>query len=193
MLRYYPSWSQDRELCLAAKRKRRRNEAQKKKEKAMKKFVLALMVLALFTMTGAAFAVGTATTNLSVTADVQNACRISTGPGTVNFGSYDPTAISDNTAGTTSFQYQCTQGTTNYVYITRTNVMTDGSGNNLNYSLYSDAGMTTVFPKQKSEVTSPPTSSNNSPVTVNIYGKIAAQQNVPAGSYSETDTITVEW
>jgi spore coat protein U-like protein len=158
----------------------------------VKKFILAVMAVALLTMTGAAFAAGTATTNLSVTTNVQDACRISSNPGTVDFGNYDPTDPSDNTAGQTSFGYKCSKGTNYKVYITRNNQMLMGGADSLSYDLYSDASRTIVFPAIPADATQQ-TSANNGVVTVNIYGKIPAGQDVSAGAHTENDTITIEY
>jgi spore coat protein U-like protein len=157
----------------------------------VKKFVLAVMAVALLTMTGAAFA-APATTNLSVTANVQDACRISSNPGTVNFGTYDPTDTSDNIAGTTSFGYKCSKGTNYKVYITRNNVMTSSGSDTLTYDLYSNTGRTTVFPATAAAATQQQSTSNGE-VTVDIYGKIGAGQDVSSDTYTESDTITVDY
>jgi spore coat protein U-like protein len=186
------SWSQKKqELCLAAKIIKKDVERRKKKEEeTVKKFVLAVMVLALLTVTGTAFA-ATASTSLSVTANVQDACRISSNPGTVDFGTYDPTDTSPNIAGQTSFGYKCSKGTNYKVYITRTKQMLMGT-DSLSYDLYSDAGRTVVFPAVAADATQQ-TSANNGEVTVNIYGKIPAGQDVSAGVHTETDTITIDY
>ncbi len=157
----------------------------------MKKLVLAVVVAALIIMTGAAFA-ATATNNLTVQANVQNVCTISSAPGTVDFGNYDPTSTSDNTAGQTSFGYKCTKNASFKVYITRNNQMLMGGVDPLTYDLYSDAGRTTVFPATSGGATAQ-TSPDNGQKTMNIYGKIPNSQNVIAGMHTETDVITIEY
>jgi spore coat protein U-like protein len=164
----------------------------KKEEKVMRKLVLAVMVVALLTMTGAAYAASPATATLSVTANVQDACRISTGPGTVDFGTYDPTDLTPNTVGQTSFGYKCSKGTDYKVYITRNNQMLMGGADPLDYDLYSDASRTISFPAAAADATQQ-TSLNNGEVTVNIYGKIPEGQDVSAGVHTEDDTITIEY
>ncbi len=156
----------------------------------MKKLVLAVVVAALIIMTGAAFA-ATATNNLTVQANVQNVCTISTAPGTVDFGSYDPTSTTDNTAGHTTFGYKCTKGATFKIYIARNNQMLAGA-EVLAYDLYSDAARTTVFPATLGAASSQ-TSTSNGQVTVDIYGKIPNSQDVTSGVHSETDIITINY
>ncbi len=157
----------------------------------MKKLVWAVVVVAVFAMTGAASA-ATATNNLSVQANVQNVCTISLAPGTVDFGNYDPTSTTDNIAGQTSFGYKCTKGASFKVFITRNNQMLLGGVDPLTYDLYSDAGRTTVFPATSGTATAQ-TSTDNGQKTVNIYGKIPNSQNVISGLHTETDVITIEY
>ncbi|SPQ00599.1 putative Protein U [Candidatus Sulfobium mesophilum] len=157
----------------------------------MKKLVLVVVAVALIAMTGAAFA-ATATSNLTVTANVQNVCTISSAPGTVDFGNYDPTSTTDNIAGSTSFGYKCTKGTVFRSYITRTNQMLMGGVDPLTYDLYADAARTTVFPATFAAASSQ-TSPDNGQKTMNIYGKIPNSQNVLSGVHTETDVITIEY
>lgn len=156
----------------------------------MKK-VLAVTVVALFTMAGAAFA-GQATNNLTVTANVQNVCTITSVAGSVDFGSYDPTSTTDNTSGQTSFNYKCTKGASFKMYITRNNQMLMSGADALTYELYSDNGRTTVFPATNGAASSQASPDNGSK-TVNIYGKIPNSQNVTAGVHTETDVITIDY
>ncbi len=157
----------------------------------MKKLVLAVVVAALIIMTGAAFA-ATATNNLTVQATVLNVCTISSAPGNVDFGNYDPTSTTDNIAGQTSFGYKCTKNASFKIYITRNNQMLMGGVDALNYDLYSDAGRTAVFPATSGAATAQ-TSTDNGQKTVNIYGKVPNSQNVTAGLHTEIDVITIEY
>lgn len=153
----------------------------------MRKILLAM--LAVLAMGGTAMA-ATATSNLTVTANVTNGCRIDSVTN-VAFGSYDPTSAADNIAGSGSIVSRCTKNTTYRIYVTGTRVMINGV-NNLNFELYSDTGRTAVFPSTFAGA-SPSTSASNAPVPTNVYGKITALQDVPAGAYSATLTATVEY
>jgi spore coat protein U-like protein len=155
----------------------------------MKKFVLAVIGIALFAMTGVAFA-AQVTNNIQVLASVANTCRITTAATNVNFGDYDPMSIIDDTDGVSSIGFRCTKGLEYWTYIQRTNSMSSGS-NNLTYQLYTDAGLTTAWATSKSG--SGTISLNNQPQSIVINGKITAGQDVPAGSYSENVTVTIEW
>lgn len=154
----------------------------------MKRFISVLVAVITVAMAGAAMA-ATATNNLQVTASAISNCRIDSVTN-VAFGNYDPTSASDNTAGSGSIVLRCTKGTTYWTYVAGTRQMTDGT-NNLNFELYSDSGRSSVYASTKTGGGA--TASNNSAVTSNIYGKVTAQQDVPAGSYSATLTATVEY
>ncbi len=156
----------------------------------MKKYVLAVMVVALFVMTGAAFA-GTATDNITVSATVIDTCRITTTANDISFGDYDPTDTSDNTAGSSSIEFRCTKNLTYYPYITGSRTMTDGT-NNLTYELYSDVGSSIPWATSKATATAI-VSPGNAKRTIPINGKITAEQDVPAGYYSEDVVVTIEY
>ena len=69
--------------------------------------------------------------------------------------------------------------------------MTSGV-NNLLYTIYSDAGRTALW-ASSSVAPFDFSAVDNAPVTANIYGKIAALQDVAVGAYSETVTVTVTY
>lgn len=149
---------------------------------------------------GAAFG-GSDTANLTVGATVVDNCIISTSD--LTFGNYDP--IFANAAatldGSGSVTITCTTGasaaitlgqganadagSTDAVPLRR---MTDGT-NFLSYFLYSNAGLTTVWGNEEnSDVEA--TGDGEADLRP-VYGSVAAAQNVPAGSYSDTVVATV--
>jgi spore coat protein U-like protein len=69
--------------------------------------------------------------------------------------------------------------------------MTDGT-DTLNYELYSDAPRSSIWGSTLATGESY-TSTSNAETTYDIYGRVPALQDVGAGSYSDTVTITVEW
>ena len=145
---------------------------------------------------------GTATGTFQVTATVVNSCKINSA-GALAFGNYDPTSASPTT-GSSQISVNCTKGD---VYTIALNyganggsaanrIMSDGAGNNLNYNLYTDSGYTLVWNSTcgagnncDGGTGAGPGAGNAQTYTVN--GQIAAGQNVPAGSYSDTITLTV--
>jgi spore coat protein U-like protein len=153
-------------------------------------FCIFLLFSVLFKVSGAVFA-ETATTNVTVTANVQGVCKFSSDPKNMDFGGYDPTSTVDNVVGHTLFRYRCATGTTYRLFVTRTNQMLMGA-NPVSYELYSNAGRTTVFPATAGSA-APKTNTNNGEVSVNIYGKMPHSQDVLPGVYTETNVITIEY
>lgn len=66
--------------------------------------------------------------------------------------------------------------------------MSDGSGNYLNYGLYTDASHIIVWGDGTGGSSMQPGGSN-----VVVYGRIPALQKVKPGSYNDSVMITVEW
>lgn len=145
----------------------------------------------------------TKTANLGVSAEVANNCLISTSP--VAFGAYDPIDTHSAAAlnGTGTVTVTCTldaattvtlgqganadTGSTNAAPLRR---MLAGSSY-ISYALFSDAGRTTVWGNEASvdvDHTGTGTATN-----LTVYGRVAAAQNVPAGSYADTVVATVEF
>ncbi len=141
----------------------------------------------------------TNTADLAVSATVTTTCSISTTP--LAFGNYDPVAgtLVDATATVT---VACTQGATATVTLGQgahagggsTNDapvrrMTSGA-NALSYALYSDSGRQTVW--GNSALTGVGyTAPSNAPNVMTVYGRIGANQNIPAGTYTDTVVATV--
>jgi spore coat protein U-like protein len=126
-----------------------------------------------------------------VTATVAESCRITSVPD-INFGAYDPTDPAPNDeAG--SINLRCVRGTDYGTYITGTREMDSvTSGDTLTFELYSDAGHTTAYLDATPGITG--TALSNAEITSDIYGRIAALQDVGVGAdYTVTLTATVEY
>ncbi|QHI98828.1 fimbrial major subunit CsuA/B family protein [Xylophilus rhododendri] len=149
-------------------------------------------------------AAGTANDNLSVVATVAATCTITATGGTLNFGPYDPVGNNAATAltGTGSVSTTCTTGSDVKVTLgeglnkdsgstasSPLRRMTDGSSHYLTYTLFSDAGMGTVWGNDTNTGLS--TTGTGAPSSLTVYGSIPAGQNVPAGSYADTVIATV--
>jgi spore coat protein U-like protein len=135
---------------------------------------------------------------LNVTATVEHACLV-TG-GNLSFGNYEPLSGAPVNA-TADFTVTCTLGSTASITLDQgsnpdaastddnpVRRMTDGA-NYLQYNLYSDAGYSQVWGNSPASDVSTVGTGNAEIVTV--YGTIPGGQNVPAGNYSDTVTITV--
>jgi spore coat protein U-like protein len=153
----------------------------------MKKLMIGLMVVAMVAMAGMAMA-ATKTNNLSVTASVAASCSIQS-VADISFGAYDPTSAS-NTDAAGNMIFKCVKSTSYKTYITGTRSMS-GGGDNLAFTLWTDAGRTATFPSDNSAGGT--TAPNGNAITKDIYGRIAALQDVGAASYTATLVATVEY
>ncbi len=144
----------------------------------------------------------TSTANLSVTASVAANCSISTAP--VAFGSYDPVTANASTAlnGTGTVSVNCTSGASTTITLgqgSNANTgstdaaparrMKDAGTDYLSYSLYSDSGRTTVWGNTAG--TGLASTGTGTLTALTVYGAVAAGQNVPTGSYTDTVVATV--
>lgn len=140
----------------------------------------------------------TATTTFPVSATVLKVCVVTANP--LNFGNYDPTSATD-LDGTTTVQTLCTVGTSYTVGLNAgtgsgatvsARKMTNGA-NTLNYALYQDTGRSTNWGNTPGTDTPTAVTAPIGLSTVSVYGRVAASQNVPVGSYSDTVTVTVTY
>jgi len=154
----------------------------------MKKIIL-LVMAGLILLTGATVMAATDTSSLGASASVAASCSVSSVTA-LDFGTYDPTSASNDDDGVGDLSFSCTKGTAWDVYITGARTMTDGT-DTLNFEVYSEAGRSTVFPSASG--TNNGTAADNNTITQNLYGRIAASQDVQVGSYSGSVTVTVEY
>jgi spore coat protein U-like protein len=150
-------------------------------------FIVLVVVCAFF---AANLAMATESTlPLNVTASVANSCTVSAVTG-IAFGAYDPTSASplDQTG---SISFKCVRGTSYKTFITGTRTMT-GAGGSLPFLLFSDSGHTTPFANDNT--VGGATAADINTINTNVYGRIAAGQDVAVGSdYAVALTATVEY
>ncbi|MBD2326396.1 spore coat U domain-containing protein [Alkalinema sp. FACHB-956] len=161
------------------------------------------LVLGVITGASAASA-GTATANLGTSASVTANCTISTAP--IGFGAYDPivanASIPLDATGTVTVT--CTNGAPTVVTLGQGSNADTGSTDAaplrrmangaamMSYSLYSDAGRTTVWGNTAGTGTSQ--NGTGSAQNLTVYGQVAAGQNlVTTGSYADTVVATVSF
>ena len=144
---------------------------------------------------------GTATSNMSVTATVSANCTISAG--SLAFGTYDPVVTNATTAlnGTATLSVTCTNGAASTLTLGQGSNANTGStdtaplrrlksGTNfLSYSVYQDSGRTTTWGNTAGTGVSYTGTGTTGSVTV--FGAVAAGQNVPGGSYTDTVVATI--
>ena len=154
------------------------------------------VVVSLLLASGPARAAGSDTDTITVTATVNEDCSITTNA--LAFGVYDSLANSPSDASTT-LDVQCTSGTSYDVLLdagagsgatVATREMTAGA-NTLNYTLYQDAGRTTVWGDSNPNKVSGTGTGSTQALTV--YGRVFASQAAAPGSYSDTVVATVSW
>jgi len=142
----------------------------------------------------------TATANLGVSATVTNNCTISTVA--LAFGSYDPVVAnaSTNLDGTGTVVVACTKGSTATIGLgLGSNAsgsirrMRDGGTNYLTYELYQDTGRSTVWGNSGAALLSPVAAPSKAARNFTVYGRVTSNQDVPAGSYTDTVVATVNF
>ena len=126
-------------------------------------------------------------------AEAAPACTISTTG--VAFGTYDPTAATADD-GVGSVTLDCAKNQRNAVVAIGTggggsysNRRMTGTATNLPYNLYTNSGRTIVWGNGSSGTSTVTVQGGITALTV--YGRIPPQQNVRAGSYSDSVVVTV--
>lgn len=169
--------------------------------------VAALLVSVGLLSVGHTAIAATATANLEVSATVNSSCTIQTSP--LAFGTYDPAATSPTDA-TGQVTIACVKGSVPVISLgaglhsadTAARKMATASGtDSLNYFLYKpDADGTScslaqpaVWGNQDTERLSLAAVQSINPTAYSVCGRITAGQDVPAGTYQDTVTATVEF
>jgi spore coat protein U-like protein len=141
----------------------------------------------------------TASANLGLTATVSNNCTI--GTVSLGFGTYDPVAANASTDldGSGTVVVACTKGATATIGLGlgssatgSTRRVTDGSSF-LTYELYSDASHSTVWGNSGSALVTAAAATSRTPRNFTVYGRIPSNQDVSAGTYSDTVVATVNF
>lgn len=144
----------------------------------------------------------TPTATMQARAVISPACAIAANS-TLAFGSYDPSAATPTDA-TATIGFRCTLNSIFDIGLGGTvgaRTMAGPGGDTLAYELYSDAGRTvtwgnaqdtsTIAADDAADTTGNGISTLNTAQSRTVYGRIPAGQDVNAGSYSNTVTITI--
>ena len=149
---------------------------------------------------------GTTSSTFTVTATVSPSCQINS-TGAIAFGTYDPVVANKTVpaAANGSVAVTCTKTTVANVSLDQglaptasstcvspTRQMKSGT-NALGYAIYQDAAFTKPWGCDASNQNSFTSASGVTPQTLVTYGQIAAAQDVPTGSYTDTVTVTVSF
>jgi spore coat protein U-like protein len=144
------------------------------------------------------------TGSFNVTANVANSCRITATPD-LAFGAYDPADTHFTAAldGQSSISVRCTKGTAATVALGQGGSPAAGSTcaaplrqmaagtERLRYDLYRDTARTQAWGCDAASSQGFTAASSNTATTLQTYGRIPAGQDVAAGSYADTVTVTV--
>lgn len=169
----------------------------------MRKVLTALLTTAaLFGVANGALAANPATTTFTVTATVLKNCTVTALP--LAFGVYTPgagalavnTTVSISCTLSTPFNTELTAGTTSGATIAQ-RLLSNGSGNTLQYNLYTTSALSTPWGTTVGTNTVAGTGAGmDTPVVQTVYGQLvdsAANQAVPPGTYSDTITVNVAY
>lgn len=143
---------------------------------------------------------GTDSRFFTVTTTIVAECSVVTTP--LNFGNYDPVSANAATPAdaTTVIQVYCTSGTPvtvgldNGLYaVGAARNMNGPASDRLGYQLYKDAGRATIW--NTTNLNSGTSTSKLIPINSGFtaYGRVAAGQDVRAGSYTDTIQVTVNY
>jgi spore coat protein U-like protein len=155
------------------------------------------MVLGAIALLGGEARAATATTTFNVQMTIAASCIINSAS-TLNFGSSG--VIAANVDQTSTLQVQCTNTTPYTISLdagTGTGAtvaarkMTNGA-NTITYSLYSDAGRTTVWGNTIGTNTVAGTG-NGASQPYTVYGRVPPQTTPAAALYTDTITVTVTY
>lgn len=136
---------------------------------------------------------GTTSAAINVSANVASNCKF-TGVNTLFFGDYDFQATSPlDVTGQTNLS--CTKGTSVTLSINNgqnalgpQRRLTDGSGNLLNYQIYTSASRTTIW---NTTNTVSFVASSSTVTTIPLYGRMPAGQSGGSGTGGYTDIVTI--
>lgn len=140
---------------------------------------------------------GTDSDSMTVTATVIASCDITTNP--MAFGNYNPVSGTP-LDGATTLSVHCTNGTPYEIAMNAgsgagatipSRRMTYGS-DTLNYSIYRDSNRSNLWGQTTGSnvLTGTGTGAAQS---LNVYGRIPVNQTAPAGSYTDTVTVTLTY
>lgn len=146
---------------------------------------------------------GTSTGTMNVTATVGKSCNFTSG--NLAFGNYDPIVANSATPlkitdTTTALSLSCSANTTATISLNNglnnascsgsATCMADGSGDYLNYAVYTNNTFATVW---NGVNTVSYTSTSPGVPALKVNAQIPAAQNVPANSYTDTVTATANF
>jgi spore coat protein U-like protein len=150
----------------------------------MQKKMRGLAALLIILLAARPAVAGQASATFGVSATVLTNCTVTAS--NLNFGNYSASAASP-TNMSTSLSVTCTNG------LAYTVDLNGGNSHSLNYQLYTTNGYASIFGDGTGGTITVSGSGNGSAQSIPVYGQIATAQYVPAGSYSDTISVTVNY
>ena len=170
----------------------------------MRKLLLATLSAGSLVAAVGSVGAATTTTTFNVSATVAANCLASATA--LSFGTYTPAA--GNVTSNTTISVRCTKNTAFTVALNggsttggtiSQRLLSDGSGNSLQYNLYRDAAFTQLFGDGTSGTTAGGTGNGMAPasaVAVSVYGQLPDTTNNqarPPGTYTDLINVTVTY
>jgi spore coat protein U-like protein len=165
----------------------------------MKNNKIKIMAIAVAALSTQAFA-DSATTGVQASAQLSSTCTVSMG--NVDF-SYAPTSTASFTSKTVTPTMTCTKGTAYTVSLsagssgdTSARTMTSSSGDVINYRIYGVSGVSypsNTNPSNSTSFTYQELTGTGAAVSMLLIGRVATNQYVTPGSYSDTLSFTLTY
>ncbi|UOA09793.1 spore coat U domain-containing protein [Methylobacter sp. S3L5C] len=157
------------------------------------------LAVVLLMLSGQAIQAATTTSTFQVTATVNAACSVSAT--NLAFGIYNASAAANDNTSTitmtctkaTAYDIGLNAGIASGATVTSRQMKHATLTDLINYSLYSNAGYTTNWGNTVSTDTVHVASASGAAELYTVYGRIASNQYVTAGSYADTITVTVTY
>lgn len=173
-----------------------------------KSIALGILTALLCGVAGTALAATYDTGTLTVSATVTAHCTVTTTD--LAFGNYDPNAATAQDSSAGKISTICTKGSTPIIALGQgsnpTGISTDAAPERqmsdgattpsmLAYNLYTDSTYGTVWGNTPTTGVTQASASADGTTAVDttVYGRIAANQYVPAGSYSDSVVVTISF
>lgn len=165
----------------------------------MRNFRAVLLTLAALTLAATPAFAATETTTMAVSATVTEACQVSAS--SLAFGTYNP--LAGDVDGEATISVTCTSGTSAWIGLGEganpddgsspaapVRRMTDGTAF-LRYDLYSDSNRSTAWTDEQAGGVA--FTGTGAAEEFTVYGTIPGGQSVPAGAYTDTVVVTVNF
>jgi spore coat protein U-like protein len=156
-----------------------------------------ILVFCALLIAGAPARAATATTTFGVSANIVPTCSVSAAA--LNFGAAIPNPISSNVDSTSTITATCSSGA-DYTIALNAGIQGGtvalrrmGAGaNTLNYTMFTDAGRSSVWGDGTLGTSLFNSSGSGSAQAITVYGRIPSGQTAPStGTYTDTVTVTI--